>query len=156
MVKLILKFHSNSKRQDQMIQQAVSNAAKTMDISVGELLLNPEEAHKTIKSFLCDRCSLSEDKAWNISCYFNEGLGSILLDHLNNIFANDSLGISVKLQPNLGRPSICLTEENKTAKLRFDAVFSICDKNTRYGSIKASMTLIDFQLKQAQFEYSLV
>jgi hypothetical protein len=155
MVQLARGFYSNGERQDNAIQQTISSAAKIMNISVGECLLQAEQenAHTTIISFLRDRCSLSEESAWRMSCYFNEGLGKMLLDHLNEIFANRSLGISVKLEPGA---SIHLTEENKTAGFRFDALFSISNGNVSYGQINASMTIKDLNKGQAQLEYSLV
>ncbi len=157
MVKLVQEFCPNGQRQNKALQQKISGAAKTMNISVGERLLTPqiEEAHTTILTFLSKQCSLSKESAWIASCYFHEGLGEELLTHLNKIFANHSLGISVKLESGLSLPSIRLTEENNTAGVRFDAVFSICDKDRNYGSINASMTIRDLKAGQAQFEYSL-
>jgi hypothetical protein len=156
MVQLVLGFHPKGKRQDQAIQLTTSSAAKIMNIWVGEKSeAEQENAHATIISFLRNRCSLPEEQAWRMSCYFNEGLGKMLLDHLNEIFANRSLGISVKLETGLILPSIRLTEDNKTARLRFDALFSISNGTTSYGQINASMTIKDLNEGQSQFEYSL-
>jgi hypothetical protein len=143
MLKLVRELNAEGKLQD------------TLNISIDQHRLNPqtEEARTTISTFLTDRCNFTQEGVQRALCYFHEGLGEGLLTHLNGIFANQSLGISVK--PSSNPPSIHLTEENKTAKLRFDAVFSICDKDRLYGTINGSMTT-NVKTAEAKFEYALI
>ncbi len=164
---LAQEFYPGGHRQDAAIQQKISGTARTMNISVGEHLLKAqsqlsaeqesayyrEGVHTAILAFLRERCGLSEEEAWRVSCSFHEGLGQMLHTHLNGIFKNSSLGISVRLdQKSLSAP---VTEGINTAQLRLDAFFTITGRTVSHGGINASMTIMDHRTGQAQFEYSL-
>ncbi len=154
------------------IQRTISNGASNMKILVGGTLLKPqpyageeetaqyyrERAHAFIVDFLRGRCEFSEEDAWNVSCSIQKGLSPMLQSRLNEIFANDSLGITVVLdESSLDNAlyGISLTEENKTAKIKFAAVYNIADRNGVITKVRASMTIADLATGRAQFAYAL-
>jgi hypothetical protein len=81
-----------------------------------------------------------------LSNKLTEESAPMLQAHLNGIFANPSLGITVELEK-------ALTKEINISGLKFDAVFTITDGNVSYGSIKA---LMKDHKTGSQIEYSLI
>ena len=124
-----------------------------------ELQYYSEGVHTTIFSYLSVDARLSVEDAWKVSCSFQPSLGRELHQHLNAIFNNHVMGISVKLdEKSLMTPEcgIHLTTENNTAQLKFTAIYNITDGTRIIRKIKASMTIADLATGRAQFEYSFV
>jgi len=152
--------YKNGTRQDALIQQTISAAARSMNISVEKVLIKAptgkqEAAHNDLLPHLALNYEITGDEAWKISCLFQPALGHALEEPLSKIYNNQLLGISINLDENSLNThgyGMTLTNQNKKPAITFNGIYNITDRTKAIiARVKVTMTMTDARTGQAQF-----
>ncbi|HEX2580265.1 MAG TPA: hypothetical protein VHK67_07685, partial [Rhabdochlamydiaceae bacterium] len=152
-------------RKNQLIQEKISESARSMNIVSGNSLLKAPKgklengyyqnlAHGALLAHLGLLGKLPLEEAWKISCLFQPALGQVLKEPLSKIYGNPLLGISIALDEkslNTDGYGITATYQNDTPDITFAGIYNISNSKAVIARIKVTMTMADARTGQAQF-----